>query len=225
MSGQELGRKVRIIVSPWGFVSSGASQLSRTLGMSAKECKTPTILQQHLGRMLTAQEAAAELAITERQFYCIKRRFLDEGDAGLVHPSCPCPTLELFLRPTGQERCSGSLPSKIPGLWADVIRRAVGSQRWGCHRSRDAPTMAPYDQIDAYGPANSQTAQTTSNGQPLSSDFCPEQEYQQGSYFLGFVYQNSAPTLVDLRRYISRIILSLGLVLSSCSNANAKDHF
>lgn len=66
--------------------------MSGTLSMNAKERKTLTILQQHLGGTVTAQEAAAELAITELQFYRIKRRFHEEGDAGLVHRACGRPS-------------------------------------------------------------------------------------------------------------------------------------
>ncbi len=56
-----------------------------TLTMNAKERKTLCILQQHCGGSLTVLEAIEELAISERQFYRIKARFLLEGDAGLVH--------------------------------------------------------------------------------------------------------------------------------------------
>lgn len=56
-----------------------------TLTMNAKERKIMSILQQHLGQILTIQEAAAEARLSERQFYRIKARFLIEGDAGLVH--------------------------------------------------------------------------------------------------------------------------------------------
>lgn len=59
--------------------------MSGTLIMSAKERKTLGILQQHLGGLLTIEEAAEELGISERQMYRIKNRFLEEGDAGLLH--------------------------------------------------------------------------------------------------------------------------------------------
>ncbi|MBE0645750.1 MAG: helix-turn-helix domain-containing protein, partial [Bacteroidetes bacterium] len=53
--------------------------MTGTLTMSATERKTLLIVQQHIGGYLTAQEAARELSISERQFYRIKRRYLDEG--------------------------------------------------------------------------------------------------------------------------------------------------
>ena len=59
--------------------------MSGTLTMSEKERITLTILQQHLGGILTTAEAAEELTISVRQFYRIKRRFLEEGDEGLLH--------------------------------------------------------------------------------------------------------------------------------------------
>lgn len=59
--------------------------MTGTLMMNAKERKTLSILQQHLGKLLTAQEGAEELGITERHFYRLKVRYAIEGDAGLVH--------------------------------------------------------------------------------------------------------------------------------------------
>ncbi len=59
--------------------------MNGTLTMNAKERKTLSILSQHLGKLLTSQEAAEELGITERHFYRLKARFQTEGDAGLVH--------------------------------------------------------------------------------------------------------------------------------------------
>ena len=56
-----------------------------SLTMSPKERQILIVLQQHLRGALTVEEAACALEITERQFYRIKRRFADDGDAGLVH--------------------------------------------------------------------------------------------------------------------------------------------
>ncbi|MBE0643391.1 MAG: helix-turn-helix domain-containing protein [Bacteroidetes bacterium] len=56
-----------------------------TLTMSTIERKRISILQQHRGELLTAEEAAAELEISVRQFYWIKARFVTEGDTALLH--------------------------------------------------------------------------------------------------------------------------------------------
>jgi transposase len=53
--------------------------------MNAHERTTLSILQQHLGNLLTVAEASALAGLSERQFYRLKARYKREGDAGLVH--------------------------------------------------------------------------------------------------------------------------------------------
>ena len=59
--------------------------MSETVTMSAKEREYSYYLRLHVAGQLTIEELSTYLDLSQRQCYRIKARYLEEGDAGLVH--------------------------------------------------------------------------------------------------------------------------------------------